>query len=85
MSSVSPQQWGWGYIGSNNVGEFMIHHEAYSAKQNILIQQKRAPLWHMRTATTKRIEICHKFLKINRSNIIKCHDTVNKSNFWIQI
>jgi len=57
MFSVSLQQWGWGYIGTDNVGQFMIHQEACSAKQNILIQLKRAPLWHMRTAMTKRLEI----------------------------
>jgi hypothetical protein len=31
------------------------------------------------------LSFCHKFLKTNRSNIIKCHDTINKNNFWIQI
>jgi hypothetical protein len=56
MSSVSLQQWGWGYIGTNNVDQFMIHQEACSAKQNIPIQLKRATSQHMQTATTKRIE-----------------------------
>jgi hypothetical protein len=53
---VSPQQWGWGHIGTDNIGQFMIHQEAHSAKQNILIQQKEAFLCHTRTATTTRIE-----------------------------
>jgi len=84
MFSVSLQQWGWGYIGTDNVGQFMIHQEACLAKQNILIQLERASLWHMQTATTKRIEFfARKFLKINGSNIIKGHDTVNKNNFWL--
>jgi len=53
---MSPQQWGRGHIGTDNADQLMIHQEAHSAKQNILIQQKGAPLCHTRTATTNRIK-----------------------------